>query len=494
MKKFETKHQLIPGNLKRTFVVAAVFHILFTAFIYFLGSAEAVPGMLNPQGVGEFASDGDRYLQEITSLVEILRSSGVIAFVQASGKFHTKLYAISFALLHQTVGFTILGAELVNLAAYLGILGLVYTLGREIFHPKVGLFSVWIVGLWPSFLLYTTQLYKTPLFIVVFLALVLSAVQFLSSGQNIKRIAIHCMVGLFAIVVLWLIRNEWWMLFTGMLLLLILCLVAQIVIERRLLVWKMIAAILLLLAALGIQKYAPDIIYSAYSGEIRFSTEYRVEERNLGVFAKLSPSVTISFPNEFSLIPLPNISWGENHAIGWLDVLLEKLLKKIDAFAFQLGQQRYGFASINTAGSNIEEEYDIRNAKDLLRFLPRAFTIGLFSPFPNMWFSGGAKLGLSARLLSGLETLFMYGIYGLSIAGLWRTRRELRAWYLVAVSLMGMLALGLVITNIGALYRFRYSFWMIIIVFGVGGYKVVAYPFIRNVLQRFSRSQSECIP
>ena len=489
MTDIKNNHQQIHNNLRRTFIAAAIFHILLTTLIYLIGANDLLPGMFNSRGIGEFASDGDGYIREIISLVEILRQQGLIAFIAASSKFHIKLYTISFALLQPFFGFTILSGELFNLFSYLAILWLVNAIGREIFTPKVGLSSVWIVGLWPSFLLYTTQLYKTPLFIIVFLVLVLVATRLLSPGQQAKRTVVHFVLGLFAIVILWFIRNEWWTLFIALALLGFLCLVIQMVIERQLKIWQMMASAFLLLITLAIPKYASDFLYSLSS------LEGSAPEVSSPVAAApaASPSAAPSDTESSETIPSPVASSDRSpdcsNISEILIELLEKFKNKSDSLAIRIGQQRYGFTSIPTSGSDIDEDVYIKNMSDLMRYLPRAIAIGLFAPFPDMWFSGGAKLGLSARMLSGLETFFMYGIHGLSVLGIWHVRRRLPAWYLVATILIGATALGLVVGNVGALFRFRYSFWMISIIFGVGGYNLVAYPLIRDVLQRFRKTR-----
>ena len=72
--------------------------------------------------------------------------------------------------------------------------------------------------------------------------------------------------------------------------------------------------------------------------------------------------------------------------------------------------------------------------------------------------------GLLGRLIAGLETCFIYLLAPFALAGLWRSRHSVHAWYLLAVVLLGAGALGLVVVNIGALYRLRYCFWIVLII------------------------------
>ena len=98
-----------------------------------------------------------------------------------------------------------------------------------------------------------------------------------------------------------------------------------------------------------------------------------------------------------------------------------------------------------------------------MRYIPRALVIGFFAPFPKMWVEPGSY-GRAVRLLSGAETLVMYFLYVAVAVCLWRDRRNLKMWFVFLIATVGLLALGLVVMNAGALYRIRYVFWMLLIV------------------------------
>ena len=53
--------------------------------------------------------------------------------------------------------------------------------------------------------------------------------------------------------------------------------------------------------------------------------------------------------------------------------------------------------------------------------------------------------------------------------GLWRGRRRAAAWLLLSVAATEMIALGLVVINVGTLFRLRYVFLMLLVVLAVGG-------------------------
>ena len=103
------------------------------------------------------------------------------------------------------------------------------------------------------------------------------------------------------------------------------------------------------------------------------------------------------------------------------------------------------------------------STRDIVRFIPRAFVIGFFAPFPRMWVQTGT-FGLAVRVVSGLETLAMYLLYVAAGFCVWRERRNRKMWLLFLVATIGMLALGLVVVNAGALFRLRYVCWILMIV------------------------------
>ena len=103
------------------------------------------------------------------------------------------------------------------------------------------------------------------------------------------------------------------------------------------------------------------------------------------------------------------------------------------------------------------------SATQVLLYLPRAAAIGFFAPFPDMWFTPGTSVGSSGRLLVGAESSMMYFIESLAVYGLWQSRRRFSAWLLFLASAVGMIALGFVVSNVGALYRMRYLFLIMMI-------------------------------
>jgi len=90
-------------------------------------------------------------------------------------------------------------------------------------------------------------------------------------------------------------------------------------------------------------------------------------------------------------------------------------------------------------------------------------------------------VGLIGRLLSGLSGLEMsltYLIEALAFVFVWRRRRRLETWLLLLTTTTGVVALGMVVVNIGTLYRMRYPFWILMV--------IMAAPIITHYVSRIS--------
>ena len=77
--------------------------------------------------------------------------------------------------------------------------------------------------------------------------------------------------------------------------------------------------------------------------------------------------------------------------------------------------------------------------------------------------------GAAGRLLSGVETLVMYLLYVAVGICLWRERRRIAMWLIFLTATAGLIGLGLVVVNAGALYRLRYVFWIMLIIIAAQG-------------------------
>jgi hypothetical protein len=156
--------------------------------------------------------------------------------------------------------------------------------------------------------------------------------------------------------------------------------------------------------------------------------------------------------------------------------------------AAHVGKVRRRFIEMYpNSGSNIDTDVPLNTMADILRYLPRAAMVGFFAPFPNMWLASGKQVGSAGRLLGGLESVVMYAVEALALIGLWRGRRRLSAWFLWSVAAVGMIALGLVVINVGTLYRLRYMFLMLLIILAAEGAAYILDQLSKKALEVVER-------
>jgi hypothetical protein len=145
--------------------------------------------------------------------------------------------------------------------------------------------------------------------------------------------------------------------------------------------------------------------------------------------------------------------------------LAARLRRRADTLAKRVGSMRLGFAAAYPdAGSFIDSNRDFKSVNDLLSYIPRATEIGLWAPFPNSWISTGRSVGNAGKLLAGAETFFIYLCQVLAVWAVMREPSRLALWFLLAIATLGVTALALVVPNVGALYRLRYAFWVMVMI------------------------------
>ena len=283
-----------------------------------------------------------------------------------------------------------------------------------------------IVALWPSLLLHTTQLLRDPLLLVVVLILFLAMTRGLKRDYPWHRGVLVGIVAALSIAMIRIVRLPMWDLTGAMVGLFGVLLLARLLRDRRVPIGNVALA---------------AIMIAAFVITPHFQSTFRNQQHTKATRRVL--------PEQIQALPVRE----------------------------QIGIRRTGFGLEATdpervtsgPGSVIDPDVRLKGRADIIRYLPRAAVIGFFAPFPNMWLTSGTEVGRGGRILSGVETLLTYAIECFALASLWRARKELAAWLLFAIVVIGTIALGLVVNNIGALYRLRYSFWILIVVLGAGG-------------------------
>jgi hypothetical protein len=421
-------------------------HLLLCMAISLVGRLNLLPNLFDVNGISSpLAFDSLYYRRKSIELVAHLAHGNISEWLKAPFPIHVKLYSLSFAVMSPLCGFTMLSVEPLNLFYYLSILILVFKLGEETFDRRTALLATIIIALWPSFLLHTTQLLRDPMFIVLALALVLIVTRWLTRAHSMRRGLLEALAGAAASIVIWLTRYNIWMLMVGFVIVGAVLLIVRQRREGRSLAGNLAGAALLLFL-LG---SSPPIVARIVWPD-SFISEYPMGE------ATAPPSPC---PDD-----MPVESRAEQSSAA------SRVLAKADRAVAQLGAMRRRFAIFyRDAGSNIDACVPLWSVGDMLRYLPRGVANGFLAPYPNMWLGAGNSVGVSGRLLSGMEMLLMYLIELLAILGLWEGRRRRPVWLLALLAATGIVALGLVVINVAVMFRVRYLFWILLVLLGSGG-------------------------
>ena len=413
-------------------IAAAVLHLCLTISVFMIGYFRLMPSKFDANGIGlSFATDSVAYRNWASEMVTVWRSEGFSAWVQTQASLHVRLYSISFAVVGWLLGHNILAAEFLNLFYYLGILSFVYLLGREVFNARTALLAAVVVALWPSFLLHTTQLVRDPVSILCLL-IILYLMTLLLNREFARAAAIWFVIALTALLTLfWLLRGNMWNIVVVAILITGVLLTIKMVSTRKFLATNVAMFVFMCLTAVVV----PSTMKST------------------------------SMPN--TQAPATAFSISREDYIARGRSLVSRLI-------LQLEIRRAAFKVYEGQASNIDSDVALRSVGDVVRYLPRATEIGFFAPFPNFWMNRNGLM--VSRVVGGVETLVMYVFYIFAAIAIWNERSRLSMWLLLLVSVSGMISLGLAVINLGALFRLRYFFWILMIVIAAHGFSRVRQP------------------
>lgn len=169
-----------------------------------------------------------------------------------------------------------------------------------------------------------------------------------------------------------------------------------------------------------------------------------------------SPDKASGRVSNHAALPHDGKSWKST---PWLPAEMDDLFFSISSL-----RRRAVFFGGN---SLLDGDRQFESAVDLLQYLPRALQIGLFSPFPSMWFKKGSSPTMSVgRIVIGLLMVFFYFcmlIYALKAPKYWK---RLQFWIITAICVSGILLFAVTYPNIGTLVRLRHGFHILIVCMG----------------------------
>ena len=165
---------------------------------------------------------------------------------------------------------------------------------------------------------------------------------------------------------------------------------------------------------------------------------------------------------------------------------LDRVLKRVYAYR----QYFYRATAKGNPGSTFDQGRFLNSFESIVRYLPRAIQIGMFSPFPNKWLEPGAMPVYTVmRRINGLEMFCLYvAMLGL-VPAIYYWRRRFELWVVFVFFGYFTLVPVIILPNIGTMVRYRYAPLM-----ALGGLGIAAigvwFQHRRQVRHGFSNNSS----
>jgi hypothetical protein len=173
--------------------------------------------------------------------------------------------------------------------------------------------------------------------------------------------------------------------------------------------------------------------------------------------------------------PIQTVHWTQ-----WTPSWSSAVSSPLEAFETSLQSIAYARTGFLTtypdAGSMIDSDVMFHSSVDIVHYIPRALQIGLFAPFPTMWFTEGANAAARVmRAVTGIEMAICYILLaGVILAIPLLNTKGLRIGVVAVVSCLVIITLlSLSVPNVGTLYRLRFPFLMLPVGLGAAGWTVV---------------------
>lgn len=154
---------------------------------------------------------------------------------------------------------------------------------------------------------------------------------------------------------------------------------------------------------------------------------------------------------------------------GGLPELIERKLEQVSLI-------RAHFISTGKsvgAASTVDADISPVNAYEVVAYLPRAFWVGLFAPFPNTWLERPSL----PRLIGAVETLIFYLMAPGILVLAWR-KPTLSLFVCLAVSAVVLTILSYTSPNAGTLHRIRFGPLFVFMVAGACGWICILHKAI----------------
>lgn len=142
----------------------------------------------------------------------------------------------------------------------------------------------------------------------------------------------------------------------------------------------------------------------------------------------------------------------------------------IENKAHYLALIRWGYR-FTVGKSVIDRDVGFGSIKDILVYLPRAAQIGFLAPFPDQWLGEGSyPVNSLMRKISAFEMIIVYFALIFLPYAIWHWRKRIEIWIILAFCFYMVTIYGLVVCNIGTLYRMRYAYIATFVALGIAGF------------------------
>lgn len=382
-------------------------------------------------GLWNFAADSIGYHEEAIRILSLLKNGDYSGWCSGSNWWHVYLIALSYgAITAHPLSFAP-----INAAAWTTSVLLVHRSTKQILplRPKISVVSALIFGLCPSYLLNSTQLLKEPFYVMGMVMVVYGWIAMLSGNRSCVYGFIVGLGAMQACLSRWYITES----------LILLSLIALVFV-----IWNSprLFANALLAFMLVVGAYFLSLERSDKSGRTGILNEARKLKIEVGIENKSESGK----PNNVSLL-IPRFIEDRLLMILWMR----------SAFA----------SSFSEAGSNIDTHVHLRTAIDLFCYIPRALKIGFLAPFPNQWFREAKNAGRISRLVAGLEMAGWYFLLPGFVFFVFMGAPAMRIrFWLIIFSVSLVLLTAFLVTNIGALMRMRFVYFLPILIGGLEGW------------------------
>jgi hypothetical protein len=138
--------------------------------------------------------------------------------------------------------------------------------------------------------------------------------------------------------------------------------------------------------------------------------------------------------------------------------------EKIDNLLYRISRQRTGFSNISR--TTLDLDVNFSSSVDLIKYIPRAIQIGLFSPFPSMWIIKDETINNQKKivnLISSINILIIYFIFITFLISFKKIFIDFYSFSMLIFAFQGVVIFSLIVNNIGNLIRMKYGFLILII-------------------------------